>query len=298
MYIIFPSNYLNKREVEPDYKIECDVAINNKLGVALFNQYLWDNNKEIEIHILQSDDNYNNSPFVYRGWMMKPEDYELFFTLLKDKDITLLADPEQYSNLHEFNKSYPLVKEDAPKTFFFESISEVNLDFINSQLQRFMVKDFVKSVKGTDFPEYFEQPSQEEFDKWMQLFVKYRGNLFTGGIQIKEYLDLRKYDDITNEYRVFYANEFPICIIPNSNQPEIATKLSDVLISKYNSLPSSFYTVDFIECKDGTFKVIETGDGGVSGLPFVQDVDAFYNSLQKEVMSLSLGQSNFYDLEK
>ena len=40
----------------------------------------------------------------------------------------------------------------------------------------------------------------------MKLFYNYRGNLYTGGICIKEYLLLRKYGDKTNEYRVFYVN--------------------------------------------------------------------------------------------
>ena len=175
MYIIFPSSYLNKRNIEPDYKAECEAAIRNGLDIVLFNQCLWDNNKEIEISILQGDTNYGKEVFVYRGWMMKPEEYEKFYTLLMEKNIRLITTPEQYSNLHEFDKSYPLVKEDAPKTFFFESITEISIDFINSQMKRFMIKDFVKSVKGTGFPEYFEQPSQEEFDKWVKKFVEYRG---------------------------------------------------------------------------------------------------------------------------
>lgn len=283
MYIIFPSSYLNKRNVEPDYKAECEAAIRNGLDIVLFNQCLWDNNKEIEISILQGDTNYGKEVFVYRGWMMKPEEYEKFYTLLMEKNIRLITTPEQYSNLHEFDKSYPMVKEDAPKTFFFESITEISIDFINSQMKRFMIKDFVKSVKGTDFPEYFEHPSQEEFDKWVKKFVEYRGDLFTGGIQIKEYLNLKKYGEKTNEYRVFYMNGYPIFVIPNSNQPKDAKELPKDIVSKYYLLPSPFYTVDFIECEDGTFKVIETGDGGVSGLSEKQDLDLFYNELRSEI---------------
>ena len=37
MYIIFPSSYLNKRNVEPDYKAECEAAIRNGLDIVLFN---------------------------------------------------------------------------------------------------------------------------------------------------------------------------------------------------------------------------------------------------------------------
>lgn len=41
------------------------------------------------------------------------------------------------------------------------------------------------------------------YDKWFNE-DKYRGNLLTGGICIKEFLDLKRYGEKTNEYRVFY----------------------------------------------------------------------------------------------
>ena len=39
----------------------------------------------------------------------------------------------------------------------------------------------------------------------MEVFYKYRGNLLTGNICIKEYFDLKRYDGRTNEFRVFYC---------------------------------------------------------------------------------------------
>ena len=41
----------------------------------------------------------------------------------------------------------------------------------------------MKSVKGTEFPACFDvSVTQEEFDRWMEVFYKYRGSLITGGI--------------------------------------------------------------------------------------------------------------------
>ena len=78
---------------------------------------------------------------------------------------------------------------------------------LQKQFSRFMVKDYVKSVKGTKFPKYFDAAvTQQEFDYWMGEFYKYRGDLLTGGICIKEYLPLKRYENHTNEYRVFYIN--------------------------------------------------------------------------------------------
>jgi hypothetical protein len=135
-----------------------------------------------------------------------------------------------------------------------------------------MVKDSVKSVKGTEFPAFFDQStSQAEFDEAMKIFYKYRGNLLTGGICVKEYLDLKRYDGVTNEFRVFYANGKIISVSKNSKQPESVNKLPMELAEKYLGLNSPYYTIDYAELADGSWKIIEAGDGSVSGLSSGQD---------------------------
>lgn len=51
------------------------------------------------------------------------------------------------------------------------------------------------------------------------------------------------------------------------------------LIQKYQFLDSRFYTIDYAELKDGSWIIIETGDGSVSGIPPKQDPEEFYISL-------------------
>ena len=138
----------------------------------------------------------------------------------------------------------------------------------------------MKSVKGTEFPRYFDQSvDQDSFNRWMQVFYQYRGDLLTGGICIKEYLDLKRYGDRTNEFRVFYINHEIASVSRNSGQMQVAAKPPRELIERYRNLPSVFYTVDFAELENGTWKIIEAGDGGVSGLSDGQDYEAFYRAL-------------------
>ncbi|WP_406534581.1 ATP-grasp domain-containing protein [Methanobrevibacter sp.] len=47
-------------------------------------------------------------------------------------------------------------------------------------------------------------------------------------------------------------------------------------MEKYRNLPSTFYTVDYAELSDGTWKIIEAGDGQVSGLSDNQNIHNFY----------------------
>lgn len=143
-----------------------------------------------------------------------------------------------------------------------------------------MIKDYVKSVEGTVFPKCFGTDiSQDEFDEWMEVFYKYRGDLLTGGICVKEFLPLKHYGAKTNEYRVFYINHKVATISKNSAQPSHASELPKDLVSKYEKLDSIYYTVDFAELEDGSWRVIEAGDGSVSGLSEFQDVTEYYRAL-------------------
>ena len=145
---------------------------------------------------------------------------------------------------------------------------------------RFMVKDFVKSVKGTEFSKFFDHSiTQIEFDRWMDVFYKYRGELLTGGICIKEFLDFKFYDNKTNEYRVFYINHEVATISRNSAQATYAPLPPMSLIEKYKNLDSKYYTIDYAELDDGSWKIIEAGDGEVSGLSEFQDYEQYFRAL-------------------
>ncbi len=143
-----------------------------------------------------------------------------------------------------------------------------------------MVKDYVKSVKGTDFPRFFDQSiTQESFDRWMETFYNYRGNLLTGGICIKEYVDLKYYGDRTNEYRVFYINHEIASVFRNSGQGNYTPEPPRTLIEKYRNLESPYYTVDYAELNDSTWIIIEAGDGEVSGLSDNQNYESHFRTL-------------------
>ena len=94
---------------------------------------------------------------------------------------------------------YEYIKADTPKTLIYPKGTEIDLSTVKKIFNRFMIKDYVKSVKGTDFPVFFENSvSQEEFDSWMNKFYEYRGDLFTGGICVKEFVDLKRYGKSKN----------------------------------------------------------------------------------------------------
>lgn len=278
MTLLLPGSYMNYRIVDEDMQEEYQAAKDSGLyHTVLFNYDEWLAGNRLRLTETGPSTELHGA--LYRGWMLKPEEYRRLFAELSGNGIWLLTAPDEYESLHFFPNVYPLIQQDTARMIYFAD-GIVDVAAAKKQFRRFMVKDCVKSVKGTEFPAYFDQDiTQSAFDDWMKVFYKYRGDLLTGGICIKEFLDLKKYADKTNEFRVFYADHKIISICRNSLQPDYTELPPAVLTEKYRNLPSPYYTVDFAELADGTWKIIEAGDGGVSGLSPRQDAATYFRAL-------------------
>lgn len=300
MTILFPSGYGNGRRVDEAFEREAEAALEAGLTVVLFHQQLWDGDGEIQLYGEAS------GLSLYRGWMMKPEEYRSFYDKLSEMGLSLFTSPDQYETMHIFPNVYKDLEKYTPKTLFFPLHARMDVEEIRGELGEFLIKDYVKSAKNTDFPAYFDRDvTQEEFERWMERFYEIRGELLTGGIQAKQYVRLKRYGGRTNEYRVFYLSGRILSVSRNSLQPlyaaELPRELAEIFCGLFSNTeqchaesplwhmkekgkhilpPGSFYTIDFAEREDGEWIVIEAGDGGVSGLSEGQDYAVFYRSIK------------------
>ena len=275
--IIFPSSFFDQRQIDEDMKLEYEAVLSTeKFRVIFFGYEDWFCGGQLTL----SEEPENIISAVYRGWMMNPEQYSNFYHSLLAHHIRLITTPDMYEKMHIFPNIYPDIREDTAQIMTFPLYSHIDVAEVKKHFPRFMVKDYVKSVKGTEFPSCFDKSvTQDDFDKWMEIFYKYRADLLTGGICLKEYLNLKYYGNHTNEYRVFYLNHEIISVCRNSLQGIYTNEPPKFLIEKYQFLDSIFYSIDFAEMEDGSWKVIETGDGSVSGLSDGQNYSAFFRSI-------------------
>lgn len=277
--ILFPSSFLNPREVDEDLAEEYRAArLEGGFETAVFDYQAWFREQRLRLsHVPEQE-----ITAVYRGWMMKPEQYAVFYRELLSQKIRLITTPEMYEKLHLFPLVYPALLPNTARMRMFPLHADIDVRACLREFGRFLVKDYVKSVKGSEFPAYFDENcSQEAFNVWMELFYRYRGDLLTGGICIKEFLDLKRYEGRTNEYRVFYVNHEPICISRNSGQEGKVAEPPTELVQRYRKLGSVFYTLDYAELSDGSFTILESGDGSVSGLASGEDAANFYRKLYR-----------------
>ena len=274
--VLFPSDYFDQNKPDVGFIKEYRAAAENQIHVLLFSydEFLEDGKLRLK------SDTSLTCPVIYRGWMLKPEKYAELYHKLQDMDLRLITSPREYKRMHSFPEIYPELTEDTAPMIVFEDPEKIDYEQIRKSFRKCMVKDYVKSVKGTDFPKCISTDiGEDEFRRLIKKFLSYRGELYTGGICIKEFLELKRYNEKTNEFRVFYCNNQAITIGRNSGQPECLPQPPEVMIKKYSSLKSPFYTVDYAETADGCWKIIEAGDGQVSGLSDFQDAFSFYGKL-------------------
>ncbi len=70
-------------------------------------------------------------------------------------------------------------------------------------------------------------------DKYVQQFIEMKDKLFVKGIILKQYVDLKKNNWISNEYRVFYLFGKVLSVSPNSNQKGMNILPDELLIRIY-----------------------------------------------------------------
>lgn len=278
--ILFPADYFDKKApdgaMRAEYESACAEA---RLDVGLFDLELFEGHGTIALTRPFRD---VSLPLVYRGWMMKPGQYAAFFEALGERRLRPMTRPDAYEEFHMFPLAYArhgVLQVYAPRIVAFPGKS-VDAEVVSRTFSEFMVKDYVKSVKGTSFPISFKAPlSQERMDEIVGEFARLRGDLFTAGIVCREYVDLARYGGATNEWRAFYLGGSLLNVCRNSNQPAIVAKPPEKLVSACANLGSPYYTVDFAERIDGSWIVVETGDGQVSGLATAQDPMIYYQVL-------------------
>ncbi len=276
VYIMFPSDYFEHKKVDEDYLEEFKVAKEIGFNIILVNY------EELEKgNIKVFPEKLSEGLCIYRGWMLKPETYEKLYEYLNKFKLKLINNVTEYNNCHLFPNSYPLLRDFTPRTKAFSEGEVIDWNEIKSEFSRFMIKDYVKSVKGSSFPLFFENNlSTEELNEQVQVFKSLRGDLFTKGIVVKEFVDLKKENNTTNEYRGFYMDGVLLTLTMNSSQNKESRLVPQSLLEQIPVLESRFYTIDFAEKDNGDFIVIETGDGQVSGLAENQDIFQFYQRIK------------------
>ena len=100
--ILFPCSFFSMKEVDECYQKEYEAALAvNGFDIIFYNYDDFVSEGILRLnHVLEEPMN-----AIYRGWMLKPEQYKNFYEKLQQKNINLITSPGQYSYYHDFSNS-------------------------------------------------------------------------------------------------------------------------------------------------------------------------------------------------
>lgn len=193
--ILLPCEPFNRREVDPDFEPERQAAKAAGLETALI-----DHSRVLEgaaaAAVARTPEGAGLA--VYRGWMLKPNQYEAMYVALLSRGIALINTSEQYRTCHYLPESYPWIDGHTPRSVWFRLDGTLDLERLKQSIAPFgdaslIVKDYVKSQKH-----YWQEacfiPSASDLDtveRVVRRFLKLQGDDFNEGLVLREFVPLK-----------------------------------------------------------------------------------------------------------
>ncbi|MGW5440220.1 ATP-grasp domain-containing protein [Nocardia asteroides] len=226
----------------------------------------------------------------YRGWMIPVDRYRELAQALSARDCALAVTPESYAKAHELPGWYEAFAELTPRARWTETKpGEVLGESVVSGLAGSLgagagiVKDYVKSRKD-EWDTACYVPDLRDVVALRRIvgrFVELQGEYLAGGVV------LREFEDFTDsaggravEARVWWLDGEPVLVGPHPDEPAVCPEPDLSLVAPaVSALGCRFVTTDVARRADGSWRVIEVGDGQVSDLPVGVDPTALIGPL-------------------
>ena len=278
---LYCNHPLYQCKVDEDYETEYNIA-KREHSCALFSY------EDLEAGQLSLYGDEISGLTIYRGWMMKPDMYRLFYQKLEEKGIILINSPEEYDRCHMLPGWYDEFKEYTPESVWEKNGSVESAVNVSKSLNgSYIVKDFVKSRKHEWYDACFikDISDTKNTEKVIRNFVSRQGADLVGGVVLRKYEKLKKDGfheksgmPLSEEYRVFiFANT--VMAIDNYWKSGKDVKFSEDemlwIQHKVQKIRSNFATMDIARRENGELIIMEIGDGQVSGLQQI-DTEMFY----------------------
>ena len=278
--LVFPSEPFELKSVDPDFEAERKAA-----NAAGFTTILVDTD---EMRVASKG---LTGPAVYRGWMLKPSDYELLDQLLKSRGLELITSPEAYLACHYLPSWYESFKDVTPRSLWFEGASpDTNAISEHFGGAALVLKDYVKSAKHYWKEACFipRASDREALARVTERFLELRDGHPEGGLVYREFLEFQSIGKhqvsdmpLTLEFRLFFVKGKLLCSSRywgDADYPEQEPPL-DYFTELAQGVQSPFFSMDIAADTDGRWWVVEIGDAQVSGLPDGLDPGTFYGGL-------------------
>lgn len=265
MMLLVPANPLRPRLPDDHFAPEAHAAREAGINVAV-----------VEHDALARDDPHRavaavpaGGVAVYRGWMLRSDQYAAFAEALAARGVTLRTSSEQYRRAHELPGWYHSLASVTPTSTWTTNAERTAFDHARARLGAgaAVLRDYTKSMKHHWFEAAFIPDLSDSTAAWQIAirFLALRADDFTGGFV------LRAFEHFTSaEVRTWWVNG--VCALVGAHPdtpgdlPSTGLDLT-TLTPLVAALDLPFVTVDLAQRDDGIWRVVELGDGQVSDRP-------------------------------
>jgi hypothetical protein len=296
MRIIFCDSGFSSKEVDYMYAEEYQSARHNNFQVSLISfEELKRGNVEAALKFIRPNE--EKEIGIYRGWMLKPNQYEMLYVALLGKNIELINNPSEYMFCHYLPENYPIIINVTPKTTHKKIQSGFTYNDFQQEIEAFgsnpvIVKDYVKSQKHYWNEACFipNAADRVRVESVVNKFIELQDSDLNEGLVFREYVELEELTNhsasgmpLTKEFRVFVKNGqirniYKYWDEGDYQNVEPVIEEFEPIIPK---IKSNFFTMDIAKRKSGSWIIVELGDGQVAGLPDNANKEEFYAELKK-----------------
>ena len=271
-YIVICADPLNPARPDPAFELEDAAA-----RAAGLERILLDHDS-LEIHLdaeraLRRAKIGPHGPALYRGWMLRSEAYGALHAHLLSKGVKLIATRGEYSSCHHLPEAYPHIARWTAQTTWLPKDQLEDAAAFAKALSPFgsapvVIKDWVKSQAQGYWREacfILDASDHENARQIVRGFCQITGDV-TGGVVFRRYHELSKIDGVTTEWRAFVLQGRILGCWPRftgTSEPPPEGLLDEIAAA----LPSPFASMDLAQQTDGSWLLIEVGDGQVSSFP-------------------------------
>jgi hypothetical protein len=242
-HFVFPASPLDLRSIESDFHEQREALAQAGFSTSLVGDATFDSGASL-VRVPRE------STVVYRGWMVDPGRYERFAGAVSAAGASLLTSVAAYRHAHYLPEWYPLLRDLTPETVVLPADADLAAELDRLGWGEFFIKDYVKSLKTAPGP-IVRHPSEAR--PLVEAMLRYRGTIEGG-------LCVRRVERFVpgSETRFFVRDQQPACA-EGGAVPEIVRAVAGRIDSK-------FYSVDIAQNEEGSWRVVEIGDGQVSDL--------------------------------
>ncbi|GIF23893.1 hypothetical protein Ate02nite_66230 [Paractinoplanes tereljensis] len=206
---------------------------------------------------------------VYRGWMLSSRRYAELDSALAGRGVRLHTDGERYRRAHELPGWYDALSAFTPASRWTTGTDRRDFEAVRAGLGSgpAVLRDYSKSMKHYWLEAAYIPDLADAVQAWAvaERMVQLRGDDLAGGFVV------RRFEEFTGaEARSWWIDGVRRLVTAHPDTPdELPPPDLDLtgLQPAIAALALPFVTVDLARRADGTWRVIELGDGQVSDRP-------------------------------